>query len=287
MLRRPPRDDARIPLDSVDALLASWSVRRPELDFSPVAVLTRLARVRRHLDSELEGVFAAHGLEPGAFALLATVDRLDPAGEGLTRARLTEELGFPAPVLDAVLDDLIDRGLLAVGPTGYVLAEPGRTAVAAAVPAHLANGDRLLLALSPEDRLTLAGLLRRLLVEFEGTRPDGGEPGRLGLTLLPAYVTSELRAAVELPPATGLLVRAVDRGGAAARAGVRHGDILVAAGGRQLRAISDLYAALEGASTLHLQLLRGTEPVELRVDLDGAPPPASSPGRAAYAEHVV
>src|SRR6478609_5446981 len=88
------------PRDSVDALLESWGARREDLDFSPVAVLTRLARVRRHLDVELEGVYAEHGLEPASFALLATIDRLDPGGAGVPRARLTEELGLTAPGLE-------------------------------------------------------------------------------------------------------------------------------------------------------------------------------------------
>src|SRR5690349_20595559 len=104
---------AAVPEDSVDALLASWAARRPQIDFSPVAVLTRLARVRRHLDVELERVFAAHGLEPASFAVLATLDRLDVDGGGLTRARLMEELGLPAGALDEQLTALEQRGLVA------------------------------------------------------------------------------------------------------------------------------------------------------------------------------
>jgi DNA-binding MarR family transcriptional regulator len=276
-----------MPRDSVDALVESWAQRRPELDFSPVEVLTRLARVRRHLDVELEGVYAAHGLEPATFALLATIDRLGPAGEGVSRARLMEELGLPAPAVAASLVSLVDAGLLAAGGAGYALTEAGRSAMDAVVPEHLANADRLLSALPPEERETLAGLLRRLLLEFEGSRPVDGAPGRLGVTLMPAHVTAELRAAVELPPATGLLVRGVDREGAAARAGLRHGDILVSAGGRALRAVEDLHAALAGAREVELHALRGTEPVVVTVALGGPPPAAASPGRAAYAEHIV
>jgi DNA-binding MarR family transcriptional regulator len=276
-----------MPRDSVDALLDSWAQRRPELEFSPVAVLTRLARVRRHLDIELEGVFARHGLEPATFALLATADRLDAAGEGLSRARLMEELGLPAAALDSALDSLVSAGLLEEAGPGYALTAAGRSAMAVAVPEHLANADRLLSALSTEDRETLATVLRRLLVEFEGSRPVDGAPGQLGVTLMPAHVTAELRAAVELPPATGLLVRGVERNSAAARAGLRHGDILVSAGGRALRAVEDLYASLAGRRELEVRALRGTEPVVVTVVPDGPAPAAASPGRAAYAEHVV
>ena len=37
--------------DSVDALLASWRAARPDVDFSPVAVVSRLGRVRGHIDA--------------------------------------------------------------------------------------------------------------------------------------------------------------------------------------------------------------------------------------------
>ena len=72
------------------------------------------------------------------------------------------------------------RGLLADGPSGHALTADGRAVMGAAVPAHLANADRLLSALPAADRSALADLLRRLLVEFEGSRPAGGAPGRRG-----------------------------------------------------------------------------------------------------------
>src|SRR5689334_20266410 len=112
-----------MPRDSVDSLLASWAGRRPELDFSPIAVLTRLARVRRHLDIELEGVFAAHGLEPATFALLAILDRLDADRAGLSRARLMEELGMPAAALDAAVDTVRSAGLVTETGAGYALTD--------------------------------------------------------------------------------------------------------------------------------------------------------------------
>ena len=37
--------------DSVDHVLADWAHERPDLDFTPVGVVTRLARVRGYLDA--------------------------------------------------------------------------------------------------------------------------------------------------------------------------------------------------------------------------------------------
>jgi hypothetical protein len=77
------------------------------------------------------------------------------------------------------------------------------------VPAHLANERRLLSALDDEQLDALAGLLRKLLVEFEGSRRPADATLALGLTLAPAHVTAALREAVGLPVVVGLLVRAV------------------------------------------------------------------------------
>ena len=94
----------------------------------------------------------------------------------------------------------------------------------------------------------LAGLLRKLLVEFEGSRPPAEATIELGLTLAPAHVAAALREAVGLPPIVGLLVRAVSADGPAEAAGLRTGDMLTAADGRELRSVADLYAAIDDAA---------------------------------------
>ena len=83
---------------------------------------------------------------------------------------------------------------------------------------------------------------------------------RLGLALAPPRAARRMRAAVGLPPRDGLLVRGVEPGGPAAAAGLERGDLLVAAGGRPLGGVDDLFDALAAAEG-HLELVavRGTE----------------------------
>jgi serine protease Do len=85
---------------------------------------------------------------------------------------------------------------------------------------------------------------------------------RLGVAIAPPRVARRLRRAVGLPERDGLLVRAVEEGSAAERAGIERGDLLVAAGGRQLDRVDNLYEALDGARAdgkLELAVVRGTE----------------------------
>jgi serine protease Do len=98
---------------------------------------------------------------------------------------------------------------------------------------------------------------------------DTTAPRRLGVAVLSPRAARRLRGAVGLPERDGLLVRAVEPDGAAGRAGVSRGDLLVALDGRALGGVDDLYAALDAAAgPLDLRVLRGAEELDLRVEVD-------------------
>jgi S1-C subfamily serine protease len=84
----------------------------------------------------------------------------------------------------------------------------------------------------------------------------------LGVALAPAHLAARLRRSVGLPERDGLLVRAVVDGSPAAAAGIRKGDLLVRAGGRELGSPDDLFAALgevQPGGSLELSVVRGVE----------------------------
>lgn len=92
-------------------------------------------------------------------------------------------------------------------------------------------------------------------------------PRRLGVAVLSPRAARRLRGAVGLAERDGLLVRAVEPEGAAGRAGVARGDLLVALDGRALTSVEELYAALDAAAgEVELQLVRGAEELSLRVE---------------------
>jgi serine protease Do len=92
---------------------------------------------------------------------------------------------------------------------------------------------------------------------------------RLGVAIAPPRVARRLRRAVGLPERDGVLVRAVEDGSAAERAGIERGDLLVAAGERQLDRVDNLYEALDAARAegkLELTVVRGTEERTISVE---------------------
>jgi serine protease Do len=100
-------------------------------------------------------------------------------------------------------------------------------------------------------------------------RGESAKPPRLGVAITPRHVARRLRRAVGLPEAEGLLIRDVTEGGPAATAGLAGGDLIVAAGGRPVPAIDDLFDALQAAAggTIELTVLRGTDERTIQVVL--------------------
>jgi S1-C subfamily serine protease len=91
---------------------------------------------------------------------------------------------------------------------------------------------------------------------------------RLGVALAPADVAARLRRSVGLAERSGLLVRAVTEDSPAAAAGIREGDLLVKAGGRDLVTPDDLFAVLAAVTAgaqLTVVLVRGAEELSVTV----------------------
>ena len=57
--------------DEVDDIVASWQAERPDLDVTPLHVLSRVSRLARHLDRARRAAFAAHELEAWEFDVLS------------------------------------------------------------------------------------------------------------------------------------------------------------------------------------------------------------------------
>jgi serine protease Do len=88
----------------------------------------------------------------------------------------------------------------------------------------------------------------------------------VGVGLAPPHVARALFRSVGLPERDGLLVRVVEDDSPAAAAGLREGDLLVAAAGKELRSVDDLYDALDGDTpSIALTVVRGTDELTITV----------------------
>ena len=165
--------------DETDGLLAAWARERPDLDVTPLAVLSRVTRLARHLDRERRAAFAQHGLEAYEFDVLTALRRAGEPYE-LTPGQLLHETLVGSGTMTNRLDRMEARGLVARrrdpadGRGVRVrLTDDGRDRTDAAVADLLDREQVLLAALPPGDRDRLAELLRTILGNFEGRLGDG------------------------------------------------------------------------------------------------------------------
>lgn len=154
--------------DAVDAIIAMWARERPELDVTPMGIVGRISRLSRLLDKELKDFFAGHGLEFWEFDVLATLRRSGAPYELSAGALLKTAMVTSGAITNRV-DRMETKGLvqrvrdpedrrgvrIRLTPAGLELIND-------LMPRHVANEQRLLAALTADDRDTLAGLLRTL-----------------------------------------------------------------------------------------------------------------------------
>ena len=113
--------------DEVDRLVSGWRRVLPDVDISPLEVLSRVTRLARHLDRQRTVVFARHDLETWSFDVLSALRRS-------VRVQLT---AAGARRVDGALLDLVARENAILG------------------------------TLDDDERRALADLLRRIVAPFD------------------------------------------------------------------------------------------------------------------------
>lgn len=169
--------------DKVDAILQQWARERPDLDVSSMALLGRLARVRRITAGAMFDNYRKHGLKDGEFDLLATLRR-SGTPYALTPGQLVETSMVTSGAITNRLDRLEARGLVTreTDPANrrsviVTLTDEGKRVIDAAVTDHVAVQHALLAPLSDRDRQQLTRLLTRWLADLgDLEQSSGGKP---------------------------------------------------------------------------------------------------------------
>jgi len=91
-------------------------------------------------------------------------------------------------------------------------------------------------------------------------RGEAPQRRRLGVAVAPAFVAARLRRSVGLPERDGILVRGVEDGSDADKAGIQQGDLIVEVAGKAIGDPDDLVEALASATPpFEIKIVRGTE----------------------------
>ena len=159
--------------DEVDRIVTAWQRERPDLNFAPLQVLSRVGRLTHHLDRARRTAFTRSKLESWEFDVLSALRR---AGEPYTLSpkQLLQQTLVSSGTMTNRIDRLVASGLVerkADPGDGrgilVVMTLTGLTRVDAAITRLVDAEADILAALSPSDQQKLAALLRKLSMGFD------------------------------------------------------------------------------------------------------------------------
>ena len=159
--------------DEVDRIVDAWTRERPDLDFAPLQVLSRVARLARHLERARRTAFSASDLELWEFDVLSALRRAGSPYQLSPKALLQQTLVSSGTMTNRI-DRLVERMLVErrTDPNDgrgilVVMTEMGRDRVDSAISLLLKGESELLDGLSLGDQDRLSGLLRKLSLDFD------------------------------------------------------------------------------------------------------------------------
>lgn len=159
--------------DEVDRIAQAWARERPDIDFAPLQVLSRVDRLARHLDRARRSAFTASDLEPWEFDVLAALRRAGDPYQLSPKALLQQNLVSSGTMTNRI-DRLVERRLVERRTDPHdgrgvlvVMTPNGREKVDAAIAVLLDDEAEMLAGLSRGDQERLSALLRKLSLDFD------------------------------------------------------------------------------------------------------------------------
>ncbi len=159
--------------DEVDRIVDAWLRERPDLDFAPLQVLSRVDRLSKHLESARKRAFTRSSLQSWEFDVLAALRRAGAPYQLSTKALLQQTLVSSGTMTNRI-DRLVERGFVqrlsdpADGRGVLVrMTRQGLTHVDAAITRLVDAAAGILRNLNAADRARLGMLLRKLTLGFD------------------------------------------------------------------------------------------------------------------------
>jgi len=160
---------------SQDFIDQTWAVRQKAgqgIHVADAADLARVTRLAAYLEQDLAEICARAGLKAGQFRVLAELRGRHPLP--MTASDLARAIVLTSGGMTPVLDQLAERGLInrQIDPEDrrarrITITEKGRSLISRALDQQVSRHRAINSVLTLEERETLTGLLRKLLVAME------------------------------------------------------------------------------------------------------------------------
>ncbi|MDX3808047.1 MarR family winged helix-turn-helix transcriptional regulator [Bosea thiooxidans] len=152
----------------MDSILVQWRQERPDIDPGVMAVCGELLRAAARVRDGVGTNLTADDLDFAGFDVLLTLRR-QGRGSALSPSELAQDMMISTSAMTNRLDRLQKRGLIErlADPEDrralrVVLTETGFALAERIVVSHVATEERLVSALSPDERMELRRLLAKI-----------------------------------------------------------------------------------------------------------------------------
>lgn len=164
--------------DQIDRIVSLWRAVRPDLDPASTEVIGRIVRMEYFVTRRVLTDLARYELNVGEFDVLAALRRAGAPFQ-LPPHQLQGMVLISSGGLTNRLNRLENNGLIARLPDPddrrgvlVTLTKKGLAVVDEAVEFHLAAEAEMLTPLNAEERVLMAGLLRKLLMAHDASPQD-------------------------------------------------------------------------------------------------------------------
>jgi DNA-binding MarR family transcriptional regulator len=157
--------------DEVDRIVEAWSRERPDLDFAPLHVLSRVGRLAKRLERARKVAFAVSGLEPWEFDVLSSLRRAGPPYQ-LSPTALVQATMVSSGTMTNRIDRMVARELVErrTDPNDgrgviVVMTAAGRERVDGAITSLVHDESALLSHMPAAEQERLSSMLRKLSLD--------------------------------------------------------------------------------------------------------------------------
>jgi len=154
-------------------VVEQWQKEKPHLDTTPMALIGRLLRISKHVETRIAQCHKNFSLTLGEFDVLAALRR-SANRSSLTPSELIDALLLTSGAMTNRLDKLAEKGLISRchseedrRSVTVALTDKGRELIDEAIEVHVSVLDELIKSISSEDKQLLNGILNKWLGQFE------------------------------------------------------------------------------------------------------------------------
>ncbi|MGR5211256.1 MarR family winged helix-turn-helix transcriptional regulator [Vibrio rotiferianus] len=160
-------------MDAIDRVVSQWAKEKPDLDTEPMAIMGRLMRIAKHMETHVAELHKRYDLKMGEFDVLATLRR---SGEPyrLTPSELISSMMLTSGAMTNRLDKLEKKSLIAREHSKedrrsvtVELTSKGFDLIDSLIEQHLQAQHELMGSLNSDEKGQVNQALKLLLPQYE------------------------------------------------------------------------------------------------------------------------